>query len=261
MRERQQRWMWAVLGLGLAFRDGPAGVANAAVVSIGPTADTFVAAAFPANVYGAAGAFAVSPAGSLKGEMQSLLQFSTSAVKNSFDAQFGAGQWQVDSVSLKLFAAPAIINSIFNNQAPGSFNAQWMQTDSWVEGEGTPNISKSTDLGAPGVSFKTLPSVLSSGDQPLGTFHFADDESSFEEHIFTLAPGLLSDLQSGSPVSLRLFTTNPGMSATYNSRSYFGAGSRPVLTVEASQVVPEPTGIVTLGAAAVLSLSRRTRRR
>jgi len=94
----------------------PAGL----IVSLNPTADSFVSSANPARNFGSAGALDVSGTGTLKGEFDSLLRFDLATAKTQFDIAFGAGQWAIDSVTLRLTTATPN-NSIFNNpNAAGS---------------------------------------------------------------------------------------------------------------------------------------------
>src|SRR5689334_3356857 len=139
----------------------------AATVTMNPIADSFVSSANPGNNYGAAGALDIAAAGLPKGEFQSLLKFDLSDAKSSFDATFGAGQWQVQSVTLQC-TATSPNNPIFNTAAAGQFAASWMQNDGWVEGTGTPNLPTSD-----GITFSTLSSFLSPSDQSVGSFSFA----------------------------------------------------------------------------------------
>src|SRR5262245_37722351 len=95
-----------------------------ATFSANPTADAFVTAgaggALSGNNYGGAGAISLSAAGLPQGEQQSVLRFDLAGALSSFDATFGAGQWNIQSVTLQLTAAPAGA-AIFNPPAAGSF--------------------------------------------------------------------------------------------------------------------------------------------
>jgi hypothetical protein len=75
------------------------------------TADAFLAAGSPgnplgsdltANNYGGAGTLAIAPAGSTKGEFQSLVMFSLAPALSTFDAAYGAGNWQITNITLTL---------------------------------------------------------------------------------------------------------------------------------------------------------------
>ena len=225
---------------------------NAATISLGPVADAFVSSANPANNYGGAGSLEVSAAGLAKGEFDSLLQFDLSSAKSSFDTAFGSGQWTVQDVSLQL-TANFPNNAIFNASTAGQFAVNWMQNDGWQEGQGTPAAPSTT-----GITFDSLPSFLSAGEQSLGTFSFSGSTSATAIYPLKSASGILSDLEAGNLTSLLLKANDTTMSGLFNSRSFNTFGSRPMLTIDAV-AVPEPTGwmLGALGAGAVAVVRRR----
>src|SRR5215472_8866424 len=120
-------------------------------------ADAFVtpgaSGSLSSSNFGAAGALAIAASGLPEGEFQSVLKFDLSGAFNSFNSQFGAGQWMVQSVTLDLTAS-SHGNAIFNPVAAGSFNVSLMQNNSWVEGTGTGGIPTSD-----GISFNSLEGV------------------------------------------------------------------------------------------------------
>src|SRR5258708_6950854 len=77
----------------------------AATFTLNPSADAFVTTGPSGNLsgnnYGGAGALSVAAPGLAQGEFQSLLQFSLAGAKSSFDSQFGAGQWSLQSLTLQ----------------------------------------------------------------------------------------------------------------------------------------------------------------
>jgi hypothetical protein len=211
------------------------------------SADGFVATGPSGNLannnYGGAGSLSVAAQGLPQGEQQSVLQFNLGAAASAFDAQFGAGQWSVQSVTLQLTATSAN-NPIFNAPAAGSIGVSWMKNDSWQEGVGTP-----TTPGTAGLTFTSLrSSFIGAQDENLGTFQFNGATSGASVYTLTLTPGFISDLAAGNNVSLRLFAADSTVSGVFNSRNFGTAANRPLLTVEA---VPEP-GTVALGCCAVL---------
>jgi len=121
------------------------------------------------NNYGGAGALSVAAPGLSKGEFQSVLQFDLSGAVTSFNTQFGAGQWNIQSITLSL-TATSPNNAIFNSSAAGQFGISWMQNDSWTEGTGTPAAPTTT-----GITYSSLPSYTGAGDESLGTFSFNGD--------------------------------------------------------------------------------------
>jgi len=207
----------------------------AATFTLNPSADAFVTTGPTSNLvnsnYGGAGALSVAAAGSAQGEFQSVLQFGLSGVKSSFDTQFGAGQWTVQSVSLQ-FTAQAPGNAIFNLSAAGQFGISFMQNNSWTEGSGTPGAP-----GATGITFSTLNTFVSPGDEALGTFNFAGGTSGSASYDLALTPLFSTDMLSGGTVSFRMFAADSSVSYLVNSRSFGTVSARPVLNITA---VPEP---------------------
>lgn len=249
-------------------------VAGSAVVCRGQTgsftstaiADAFVTpganGSLSSSNFGGAGALAIAASGLPQGEFQSVLKFDLSSAFNSFNSQFGAGQWMVQSVTLDLTAS-SHGNSIFNPVAAGSFNVSLMQNNSWVEGTGNGGVPTSD-----GISFNSLEGVYINNavDQALGTFAFRGNTSGQNGYGLTLSSGLVSDVTDGDELSLRLFAADNQISYLMTSRN--GAGGipaqEPALVVDAV-AVPEP-GIAVLCTAALIALwlvqlYRRSRRR
>jgi hypothetical protein len=215
---------------------------HGATFVLNPSADAFVTAGpsgnLSANNYGAAGALSVAAPGLPKGEFQSILQFDLSSARASFDAQFGAGQWIPESSSISL-TATSLNNAIFNSSAAGQFSISHMQTDSWTEGSGTPSV-----LAASGITFSSLPSLTSPGDETLGTFSFNGATSGSATYSLSLTPAFSAAASAGSLVSHRLFAVDNAVSYLFDSRNFGTASARPVLSIVA---VPEPSALFLLG--------------
>ena len=229
--------------------------AQAATFTLNPSADAFVTTGPTANLsgnnYGGAGALSVAAPGLANGEFQSVLRFDLSGAKTSFNSQFGAGQWSIQSITLSL-TATAPNNAIFNSSAAGQFGVSWMQNDSWTEGAGTPAAPTTT-----GITFSTLPSFTSAGDEALGTFSFAGGTSGTAAYTLSLTSGFDADATAGNLVSFRLFAADSAVSYLFDSRSFGTTGFRPLLTVVA---VPEPGALSLLATGAALLLGARCRR-
>jgi len=214
--------------------------AHAATFNLRPSADAFVTTGPSGNLggynYGAAGALSVAAAGLAKGEFQSLLRFDLSAARASFDAQFGAGQWSIQSVTLQLNAT-APNNAIFNASAAGQFGISLMQNDSWIEGVGTPANPATT-----GLTFSSLPSFTGAADESLGNFSFNGATSGAANYALELTSGLAADVSAGGLASFHLTAADSAVSYLFDSGNFNSVSSRPVLAIV---VAPEP-GLISL---------------
>jgi hypothetical protein len=190
---------------------------------------------------------AVAASGLPNGEFQSVMKFGFSGVRNSFDAQFGAGGWSVQSVSLQLSSSPHS-NPLYNEIAPGFFGVSLMQNNSWLEGTGN-----ASNPAANGISYNSLQStfVNSAIDRALGTFNFPGGTSGLNSYALDLSPDLTSDILGGSDVSLRLFAADNSVSYLFSSRAQ--ASGQPQLVITA---VPEPSTLALLAVASGLLLWR-----
>lgn len=224
--------------------------------ALNPSSDAFVTTGPSGNLsgnnYGGAGALDVAAPGLAKGEFQSVLQFDLSGARTSFDTQFGAGQWNIQSITLSL-TATSPNNAIFNPSAAGQFGISWLQNDSWTEGTGNPNTPT-----AIGITYSSLPSFTSAGDESLGTFSFAGGTSGAATYTLSLTPGFLTDASAGNLVGFRLFAADNAVSYLFDSRSFGTTSARPLLTVVA---VPEPAAVPLLAVGAALLVGAKRCRR
>ena len=207
--------------------------AQGATVSLTPSADTFVSSAQPDGNFGAAGALEISASGLPKGEFQSVIRFNTAAAKSTFDATFGAGNWNLQSASLALTAASPN-NVIFNANAAGTFNVSWLLNDSWLEGTGAPGAAT-----ADGITFNTLSTFLSPADRPLAALSYSGASAGTTTYGLTLDSAFANDVSGGNDVSLRLFSADAAMSYVMNSRNFGNPAARPTLILNAI-AIPEP---------------------
>ena len=214
---------------------------SAATFTLNPIADAFVTTGPTGNLtlnnYGGAGALSIAAPGLSRGEFQSVLQFDLSAARASFDSQFGAGQWSIQSITLSLTAS-APNNPIFNTSAAGLFGISWMQNNSWLEGTGTPAAPTTT-----GITFSSLPGFLSAGDESLGTFSFAGGTNGTAAYSLGLTPGFSADVLAANVASFRLFAADSTVSYLFDSRNFGTASARPLLSIVA---VPEPGALCLL---------------
>jgi hypothetical protein len=204
-----------------------------------PISDAFVATGPTGNLsgdnFGAAGALAVAAADLPQGQFQTVIQFNLLGAENAFNAEYGVGQWSIQSVALDLTASPHP-NSIFNTPAAGMFGISLMMNNAWAEGTGNGG-TPTTD----GISFNSLENtyINSSVDQGLGTFSFAGGTSGQSSYTLGLASGLLSGLQDGGDVSLRLYPDDNNISYLFSSRMAGSGGPELVITA-----VPEPSALL-----------------
>jgi hypothetical protein len=229
-------------------------LASAVQVLLNPTQDAFVSSANSTNNYGAAGALLVDAAGLPKGEFDSLLQFNLATAKSTFDADFGTGNWVIQSIKLQL-TTNTPNNSIFNSpNTAGSFTITWMQNDSWTEGTGTPTVPTTS-----GITYATLPSFRGGSDELLGTFSYNGGASGLNNsfNLDTTQTSFYTDAAAGSPVSLLALPNDSGIIYTTNSKDFGTQSARPVLTITAE--VPEPGAASLLAGGVLLGFVRRRR--
>jgi hypothetical protein len=240
--------------------------AQAAIVSVEPTEDTFVTsgsadanAGSPDANYGAAGAMMISGSSGAKGQMQSLMKFNVASAKASFDSTFGAGHWTVNGITLRLGTSSGVqgaqpMNAIFNPINTGLFKVDWMSSDAWAEGTGTPQLP-TTD----GVTYNTLGSFLSGADRTVGTFTYTPaGDNTNATYTLTLDAGLTADVAAGGDVSLRGYAGDATVGYLFNTRLIGTTTLRPLLSVSAI-ALPEPGTAMLLAGAALLGLMHRRR--
>jgi len=225
-----------------------ASLCGAASISLNPSADAFVTTGPSANLvssnYGGAGALGVSASGLANGEFQSYLKFDLSSVKSTFDADYGAGLWSIQSITLQLTTTTPN-NGIFNANAAGNFSLSWTANGSWTEGSGTPAVP-----GTSGITFSTASSFRGPGDEALGTFSFGGGNTGANTYTLTLVSGLVNDARSGNVTSMDMLAADNAVSYLVDSRSFNTGSARPVLTITA---IPEP-GTMSLAVAGVGNL-------
>lgn len=216
---------------------------SAASISTVPIADAFVATGPTGNLsnnnYGGGGALGLAAPGLTNGEFQAVIKFDLSGVTSSLNAQFGMGQWSVQSVSLQLTSSPHN-NVIYNDIVSGLFAVSLMQNTSWVEGSGN-----ASNPATNGITYNTLQStfISNAADQALGVLSFPGGSSGANLYSLTLSSGLDADILSGGLVSLRLYAADNQVSYLFSSRA-MPALSQPQLIVTA---VPEPASLALAG--------------
>jgi len=229
-------------------------------VTNNPTQDAFVRSLDPTHNYGAAGALSVSGSiatnstGINNGLLDSFLQFNVSGAVSSFNSALGVGQWMITVITLGV-TVQAPNNPVFN-YGSGTFAVDWMGNNSWTEGTGTPASPGNT-----GITYSQDTSLLNSNvDEALGTFNYGGATSGRMNLPLGLTPGFISEISTGSLVSLYM-TATPGSTVgfTINSENFGTASARPSIIITAV-AVPEPSTVVLLrvscGVLAVLGRHR-----
>jgi hypothetical protein len=246
--------------------------ASAALYTTTATRDAFVtggsanaSAGLPDKNYGGAGALMISPAGTTKGEIQTLLKFNLATTKTTLDTTFGAGQWMVNSIKLQLgtnFGSQGAQpnNAIFNAINGGLFKIDWLANDNWIEGTGSPS-SATTD----GVTFNDLATLENPlADKLVGTFTYTPVGNTnpptvpAASYIFTLDPSMLADVTAGGDVSFRAYAGDTGVGYLFNSRSFGTVANQPVLILDVVPV-PEPGTGAYVGGLLLAGCCRRLR--
>lgn len=256
--------VWAVALLATAVAGALAAAAPSVYTTI-PVADAFVTSgtssnADPGRNYGGAGTLMVAGANSGNGVFESVLRFDLAPAKVQFDGAFGAGNWALSAITLRLAGndgeqGDQPLNPIFPAINAGAFAIAWFADDSWVEGTGTPSSLK-TD----GIMYSTLAGYLGTTEE-VGAFSYVPPGDNVPvTWDLDLTSGFAADAAAGNKISLLVAPDDPAGSYLFNARSYGTAGNRPLLGVTA---VPEPSAallaVAALGAA--IGGSRRRLRR
>lgn len=210
---------------------------SALEIQLAPTQDAMARASEANRNFGGAGALAVAgptavnSTGEPQGAYQSILQFDASMAISAFDAQFGAGNWQLTAAGLSLYEVGAPINSIFNVGA-GSIEFRWIADDNWLEGMGTP-MPPPIEAGGNEISWNFLQTLIAgSASSSLGTPLIALQEGTLSIPL-SLTAAFASDLMSGGFVSIFIAPVSPAVGLTFRAMDYFPApttGPRLVLT-------------------------------
>jgi hypothetical protein len=171
--------------------------AQSTILSQVVQADTYVSSGQPTQNFGTMGAMEIAvPTAAQSRTEESLIRFNTATEEAAFNADYGAGNWAVTSVTLTLYSNFATAgeqpgNSSFNQIAAGGFELDWLSNNSWSE---------------TGITWNTLPSVLpgTGGNtlDSLGDFNYLASGSSPNTWTLGLDPNMVSDIASGGLVTI-----------------------------------------------------------
>ena len=240
---RGRTWVLALLLLGSAL------MAKAQITYTNiDHADAFLATGSPANPdgtnltglnFGGAGTLVVAPAASLKGEFQSLVEFSLSNAVALFNTNYGAGNWTITGITLELTsnygtAGVQPNNAIFPVVSGGNFVIEWLATNGWPEGTGTPNLP-TTD----GVTYDSLPGLLSGPREVLCTNTYSPPGNNVPViYALPLSTNLVAQISAGGDVTFHFYAADDQIGYLFNSYGY-GRGNEPQIQVTANLMRPE----------------------
>jgi hypothetical protein len=189
--------------------------------------------------FGGAGTLVVAPASSAKGEFQSVLKFNLTNAVAMFNANYGAGNWTITGVSLKLtsnYGTGGVQpnNAIFPVISGGQFVIEWLSTNDWVEGTGTPNLPTMD-----GVTYDSLPGLLASQHKILCTNTYSPPGNNVPvTYPLPLDTNLVAEVSAGGDVTLLFYAADDQIGYLFNSYSY-GRGNEPLILVTADLMQPE----------------------
>ena len=219
--------------IGVAIFSAPAARATTHSQQVG--ADTFVSSGQPNSNFGGLGAMEIAaPTAAQPRTEMTLLRFDTAALQAAFDSDYGAGNWEVTSISLTLFSNVSTAgqqpgNSSFNRIAAGNFEFDWLSNNNWSES---------------GITWNTLPDILpGSGNgnslTPLGTFLWPANGSASSLWTLNLDANLVDAINSGNQITL-LGQPTAGSTVGYLFNTLT---LNPGFLNVTAQAVPEPSGV------------------
>jgi hypothetical protein len=189
--------------------------------------------------FGGAGTLVVAPATSAKGEFQSVLEFRLTNAVALFDANYGASNWVITGISLKLtcnYGSNGVQpnNLIFPVIHGGNFVIEWLSTNGWFEGTGTPNLPTMD-----GVTCDSLPGLLSGPHEILGTHAYSPPGNNVPVlYDLPLSTNMVNEILTGSDMTFLLYAADDQIGYLFNSYSY-GRGNQPLILVTANLERPE----------------------
>jgi hypothetical protein len=227
------------------------------------TGDAFLDANKPTANFGKAGTLVIAPTTSSAGEIDTVMRFNLSSMDSQFNTTYGAGNWAIAGISLSLAsnfgtanANPG--NSLLPMVSGGNFGVDWISYDAWQEGTGNGMGSGNTVSGA--VTYNSIPTLLGSTVDALGTFAYAPPGNNiYVSYALPLDSGLVSAIDSAGDVSFYFYAADNSIGYLFNSKDFGGNVNIPQLTVTVS-AVPEPAALSLLALSLGGILPRRWRK-
>lgn len=196
-----------------------------------------------------------------KGAFQSVIRFDLGGAGALFDATYGAGRWQITSITLQLSSNWGTEGAIPNNPSfsaihGGNFAIEWLASDNWQEGTGNPSFP-TTD----GLTYSDLGALVGGGHEMLGIYTYVPPGQVYSDSTQSLvdAPvywslplteNVLADAMTGGDLSLLFYAADDQINYLFNSRRK--TDREPLIHIEAIGV-PEPATIF-LAAAGLLGI-------
>lgn len=221
--------------------------ATAQVTYSGTTiADAFLATGSPDNPvgsnltglnFGAAGTLAVSPASADEGEFQSVIEFNFADAVALFNGAYGTNGWTIAGISLQLTSNYGVAgvqpnNKIFNVISGGNFIIEWLSTNGWAEGTGTPALP-TTD----GVTYDSLSDMVSQQSDILCTNTYTPPGDNVPvTYPLPLNTNLVSEIASGGDATFLFRAADNQIGYLFNSHEY-GRGNDPLMNVTAAPLL------------------------
>jgi hypothetical protein len=156
-----------------------------------------------------------------------------------FNTDYGAGNWTITGIALKLTsnygtAGVQPNNAIFPVISGGHFVIEWLSTNGWPEGTGTPNLPTMD-----GVTYDSLPGLLSSLHKILCTNSYSPPGNNVPvTYPLPLDTILVAEISAGGDVSFLFYAADDQIGYLFNSYGY-GRGNEPLILVTVNPVPPE----------------------
>ncbi len=210
-------------------------------------ADAFLATGSSANPegtnltglnFGGAGTLVIAPATSLKGEFQSLIGFSLSNAVALFNTNYGASNWTITGISIQLAsnygtAGVQPNNAIFPVISSGNFVIEWLSTNGWPEGTGSPSLP-SMD----GVTYDSIPGLLSGPHEILCTNTYVPPGNNVPvTYALPLSTNLMTEILAGADATFLFYAADNQIGYLFNSYSS-GHDNEPEIHITANLVRP-----------------------
>ena len=203
-------------------------------------ADTFVNSGQPNNNYGTLGAMEIAAPTTAQNRTEMTLQgFNTAAMQASFNADYGAGNWTVTSVTLSLFSNVPLAgeqpnNGVFNKIAAGGFEFDLLGNNNWSE---------------TAITWNTLPTILPGGgagntETSLGDFTWSATGATSSIWPLGAVQPLVNEIEAGSAVTI-LGQPTSGSTVGYLFNTL--TASAPGILNVTVQAVPEPSPAALMG--------------